>query len=134
MKKIAIISILMASLALAGCATQQPPSPAQISSASYGELPNNYQDLVKSHFAATLKDPYSAQYSFLPTFKGYAQDGPWAPSGGGVTYGYVIPVLVNAKNSYGGYTGNQKHVFIFSGGVLYDTTLNATYGRVKPVN
>ncbi|MCW2477758.1 hypothetical protein J5224_01345 [Candidatus Symbiopectobacterium sp. NZEC135] len=134
MNKLAIISVLSASVFLSGCATQQPPTQTQIAAASYGELPSNYQDQIKSHFSATLKDPYSAQYTFLPTFKGYSQDGAWAPSGGKVMYGHVAPVLVNAKNSYGGYTGNQRHVFIFSGGVMYDTTANDMFGRVKPVN
>lgn len=133
MKKIAVIGAVLASLVLSGCAKQLPPSQAQISAASYGELPKDYQEQIKNHFNATLKDPYSAQYKFLPTFKGYSQDGPWSQSGGKVTFGWVSPVLVNAKNSYGGYTGDQKYVFIFSGGVMYDTTLNSQYGKVQPV-
>ena len=120
-------------LALSGCAGQQPPSQAQLSAASYGELPANYQDQIKSHFNATLKDPFSAQYTFLPTFKGYSQDGAWSPSGGKSYFGWVAPVLVNAKNSYGGYTGSQKYTFLFSGGTLYDVTVNDNFGRVKPV-
>lgn len=84
--------------------------------------------------AASLKDPESARYTFQPTFKGYSQDGSLATNGGRVLYGYVAPVLVNAKNSYGGYTGNHQYVFMFSNGVIYDTTLNYMYGRVKPVN
>lgn len=80
-----------------------------------------------------LKDPESARYTFQPTFKGYSQDGSMSDSSGGVRYGYVAPVLVNAKNSYGGYTGNQQYVFMFSGGIMYDTTANFIYGRVKSV-
>lgn len=117
---------------LSGCAPK-PPSPVEISTANYGTLPGNYQDLVKAHFNAVLKDPESARYTFLPTYKGYSQDGALADSGGGVKFGYVIPVLVNAKNSYGGYTGNQQYAFIYSNGVLYDTTANYLFGRVPQV-
>ncbi|WP_454878595.1 hypothetical protein [Serratia inhibens] len=133
MKKIAVVAAVFASLLLSGCAKQLPPSQAQISTASYGELPKDYQEQIKNHFNATLKDPYSAQYKFLPTFKGYSQDGPWSPSGGKVSFGWIVPVLVNAKNSYGGYTGDQKYVFIFSGGVMYDSTINSQFGKVQPV-
>lgn len=121
------------SLALIGCAGQQPPSSVQIAGANYGSLPANYQEQIKSYFGSVLKDPYTAHYAFDKPFKGYSQDGAWAPSGGKVFFGWVAPVNVNARNSYGGYTGNKPYVFIFSEGQLYDTTINATYGRVKPV-
>lgn len=132
MKKV-LAAAIFASVFLTGCASQQPPSQAQISAANYGELPADYQEQIKNHFNATLKDPYSAKYEFLPAFKGYSQDGQWSPSGGKVSFGWVSPVLVNAKNSYGGYTGNQKYVFIFSGGVMYDVTMMSQFGRVHPV-
>lgn len=129
--------ILAASLAfsafiITGCAPK-PPSSVAISTANYGVLPSDYQDQVKQYFNSALKDPESARYTFEPTFKGYAQDGSMASTSGGVTYGYVAPVQVNAKNSYGGYTGNKLYVFIFSNGVMYETTLNYLYGRVKQV-
>ncbi|CNJ19119.1 Uncharacterised protein [Yersinia aldovae] len=133
MKKTAFISLLLVSSALVGCAPKAP-SQVAVSTANYGVLPADYQEQIKVHMSNSLKDPDSAKYTFLPTFKGYSQDGSMSSSGGGVSYGYVAPVLVNAKNSYGGYTGNQKYVFIFSGGVMYDTTANDMFGRVKPVN
>ena len=132
-EKIAVVGMILASLAISGCSSQQPSSQAQISSASFGELPKDYQEQIKNHFNVTLKDPYSAQYKFMPTFKGYSQDGPWSPSGGAVFFGWVSPVLVNAKNSYGGYTGDQKYVFLFSGGVMNDVTAMSQFGRVHPV-
>lgn len=133
MKTIGIVLCVALSTAfLSGCAPK-PPSQVEISTANYGALPENYQDLVKDHFNATLKDPESARYTFMPTYKGYSQDGSLSDTGGGVKYGYVIPVLVNAKNSYGGYTGNQQYAFLFSGGVLYDTTANYLFGRVPRV-
>ncbi|EIZ2434192.1 hypothetical protein CWR40_004270 [Cronobacter sakazakii] len=133
MKK-ALLAIVMATSALAitGCAPK-PPSQVEISTANYGSLPSDYQQQIKNYMGSTLKDPESARYTFQPTYKGYSQDGAMASSGGKVTYGYVAPVLVNAKNSYGGYTGNHLYVFMFSNGVMYETTLNYLYGRVKQV-
>ncbi|WP_410707004.1 hypothetical protein [Citrobacter braakii] len=133
MRKLMSAFMLIASaVAISGCAPK-PPSQMQISSASYGSLPANYQEQIKNHMNSILKDPESARYTFQPTFKGYSQDGSMSDSSGGVRYGYVAPVLVNAKNSYGGYTGNQQYVFMFSGGIMYDTTANFIYGRVKSV-
>lgn len=135
MRKILLASLIgLSVVTMAGCATQKPPSQAEISTANYGELPKNYKEQITNSLSSRLKDPYTAQFTFLPPFKGYSQDGPWSPSGGKSYFGWVAPVLVNAKNSYGGYTGNQKYVFMFSGGVLYDVTGNDAFNRVKPVN
>ena len=129
MKKFGILlCVLLGVASMTGCAPK-PPSSVEICTANYGALPGNYQDLIKAHFNTLLKDPESARYTFLPTYKGYSQDGVLAESSGGVKYGYGAPVLVNAKNSYGGYTGNQQYAFMFSNGVLYDTTANYLFGR-----
>lgn len=130
-KTLAMIAI---TTSLCGCVTQQPPPQEQITSASYGERPANYQEKIKNYFSTMLKDPSTTQYSFLPIFKGYSQDGPWAPSGGKVYFGWVAPVIINVKNDDGKYTGNQKFVFILSDGTLYDVTGNSLFNRVKPVN
>lgn len=133
MKKLLTAIVLMASAMLVtGCAPK-PPSQVAISTANYGSLPTDYQQQITNHMSSVLKDPDSAKYKFEPTYKGYSQDGSMSSTKGGISYGYVAPVKVNAKNSYGGYTGDQLYVFIFSGGVMYDTTLNYLYGRVKQV-
>ncbi|WP_071531994.1 hypothetical protein [Kosakonia radicincitans] len=133
MKKLGLVFCIALGVAfLTGCAPK-PPSAVEISTANYGSLPGNYQDLIKDHFNVVLKDPESARYTFMPPYKGYSQDGALAESGGGVRFGYVVPVLVNAKNSYGGYTGNHQYAFIFSNGVLYDITANYLFGRAPHV-
>lgn len=133
MKKFLLsIALATSALVMAGCAPK-PPSQVEITTANYGSLPADYKQQITNYMASSLKDPESARYTFEPTFKGYSQDGSMAASGGKVTYGYVAPVLVNAKNSYGGYTGNHQYVFMFSNGVMYETTLNYLYGRVKQV-
>lgn len=131
MKKILLAAVLAASsFVIAGCAPK-PPSQVAISTANYGTLPTDYQQQIKNHMTSILKDPESARYTFEPPFKGYSQDGSLSSTGGGVTYGQVVGVQVNAKNSYGGYTGNQLYVFMFSNGIMYDSTANFQFGRVK---
>lgn len=134
MKRILWAIVLVSSVVTLTACAPKPPSQSAIASANYGILPSDYQNQIKNHMSSILKDPESARYNFLPTFKGYSQDGSLSSTSGGIRFGHVVPVLVNAKNSYGGYTGNQKYVFIFSGGVMYDTTANEIFGRVVPVN
>ncbi|MDX7999345.1 hypothetical protein FE394_09045 [Xenorhabdus sp. Reich] len=126
--------VLSSLLLMSGCTTLQPPTQEEMSSANYGELPGNYEEQIKNAMSASLKDPYTAHYRFLKPFKGYTQDGEWSPSKGSVAYGWIVPVYVNAKNSYGGYVGERRYVYIFSGGVLYDTTTNDMFNRVQPLN
>lgn len=126
------LGFTISALMITGCAPK-PPSHTAISSANYGKLPEDYQQQIKNHMSTVLKDPESARYTFEPPFKAYSQDGSMSSTGGGVTYGYVAGVQLNAKNSYGGYTGNQLYVFMFSNGVMYDTTMNFQYGRVHRV-
>lgn len=134
MKKIVSVAIMAAALStIVGCAPK-PPSAVAISSANYGTLPIDYKEQIKNYFNKVLKDPYSAQFTFEAPYKGLSQDGALSSTNGGVLYGHVVPVQVNAKNSYGGYTGNQLYVFIFSNGVIYDSTMNYQYGRVMKVD
>lgn len=96
--------------ALAGCAT--PPTQQEISSADYGPEPSNYQAVIKDYMASALKDPESARYEFYrkTTEKGF--------SGNPRTYGWVTCFNVNAKNSYGGYTGMQKYFVLIRHNVV----------------
>ncbi len=69
---------------------------------------------MKKYFNVTLKDPYSAVYDFSD-----------APKKARVfrTYGYACIVGVNAKNSFGGYTGmKQYRMFLGTDGRTYDIT------------
>ncbi|MBB1441520.1 hypothetical protein H5202_23485, partial [Shewanella sp. SG41-4] len=62
--------------------------------------------------------------------KGMTQDG-WA-AGGEKHFGYIVPTLINAKNSYGGYTGSQRYYFLFSNGQVMDVTsmINSGMGKI----
>lgn len=100
--------ILLLSLALLGCASKALTT-EEAMAADYGNHPSNYEEIVTDWFYETLKDPDSAKYRFEsePT-KAYTRKAPVA--GGGISeFGYYIKVLVNAKNSYGGYTGWEEY-------------------------
>ena len=57
-----------------------------------------------------LKDPDSAKYSFeIPPRKSWVYDFTLH----GNVFGWVVCSGINAKNSFGGYTGEQPFAFLF---------------------
>ncbi|QGX91265.1 hypothetical protein EFZ10_06250 [Tatumella sp. TA1] len=105
---------------LVGCVSSPPTD--EISKADFGNLPSNHQDLVKEKLGTTLKDPYSAHYNFGLVGKA------WCKSGFTTYYGWLIPVTVNAKNSYGGYVGNTPMAFLYTKGQVIDFTASYQVG------
>ncbi|EFL80900.1 hypothetical protein [Actinobacillus pleuropneumoniae] len=85
--------------------------------ADYGKYPKDYKVLIKNYMNKQLKDPDSAKYSeFSKPRKEhviYKAKSGIPLTEGDVYYGYSSCVQVNAKNSYGGYTGNQAYWFFF---------------------
>lgn len=81
--------------------------------ANYGSFPMNYDALIKAYMEDILKDPESARYSHF-TFprKEHAIEKHRA------IYGYSSCVMINAKNSYGGHTGNTLFWFFFQNGQI----------------
>src|SRR5713101_5279301 len=96
---------------LVSCAHR--PTPEELATADYGAYPNNYQEIVKGYFAILLKDPYSAQYEL---WKGPTQM--WYSFFDHGRFGYGVCVGINAKNSYGGYTGLKVHYVLINNGVV----------------
>ena len=110
---------LIAVLVLGGCACTQPSLEAR-QAADYGGAidQEDAEYLAKQYMAGILKDPYTAKYRFQSVYKGYLQKAPI--HGCGVSYGYVLEFGVNAKNSYGGYTGEKPYAVLFKDGVVVD--------------
>lgn len=110
MKKVLLLILLSLSIVLGtGCVR---PSDQTLSNADYGEYPNNYEEIVKTYIGSMLKDPYSAHITF---------DGP--PSAKFMSrilqptvYGFGGIVTVNAKNSFGAYTGAKRYAYIIHNG------------------
>jgi hypothetical protein len=108
---------------LGGCATTATIDPVALETADYGSYPSDYQEAVKAYFQKKLKDPHSAQYRFKEPYKAYIRETP-IQGGKPTTFGYIVDVWVNAKNSFGGYTGENFHrVFIRN---------NVAIGTVSP--
>ena len=84
--------------------------------ADYGIYPADYEALVKAYMETTLKDPESARYSnFSKPRKEHIITNVSAKE---ATYGYSVCVLVNSKNSYGGYAGNHQYWFFLRDGKI----------------
>jgi hypothetical protein len=105
MKKLSLALALAAGLA--GCASVPPPTPQQMAAADYGDLPEKAYSYVKGYLGARLKDPYSAKYTFTYE-KGYID----LPDNRRA-FGYFVYPTINAKNSFGGYTGNKMYRPVF---------------------
>lgn len=113
MKKLRGLVAIVFLGALVGCASA--PTEEEIANADYGE-PVSYEDcakVAKRFIANKMKDPESARFTDFQCFRGWRGNVPMA--GVQATYGYAFTGYVNAKNSFGGYTGYSEF-----GGVLRD--------------
>lgn len=116
-----LLSALFACVLLSGCT--QPMTKAEVDRAVYEPLPTDYQEQLKSTIEVQLKDPDSAKYKFFSPRKSYTESTRH--------FGYTVPVGVNAKNSYGGYTGFQLQYYAYYGGIFKDVTTGVELGAVK---
>lgn len=94
-------------LIMNGCAETEKAVPTQkFSMADYGAKPSvqSYKAKIQAKIQAKLKDPYSAKFKFGNPRRAHYElkhlKGTFIP-------GWIIPCIVNAKNSYGGYTGQK---------------------------
>ena len=94
-------------------------------------VPGKYQVAIRFYMNQKLKDPYSAVYRFDTPYKAMLTDGPLV--GHQKHFGWIVPTWVNAKNSFGGYSGEQLYIMFFFEGKLGDATDAFGYGRVKRI-
>ena len=130
-----IIPVIM----LSGCAgvgslAEYEPAPT---AADYGTpvAQAEAERQAQQFMAQRLKDPDSAQYVWQDVHEGYIKDA--AIRGGLTHYGYELDGTINARNSYGGYTGSEGYVFLFYNGVLYKAAhyRPTSYGGIlEPLN
>lgn len=101
------VTLAITCILTVGCGVA-PRNIQTITNDEVGPYPTDYQFTVQSYFEQALKDPDSAKYQWTgEPFKGYARIGFGHTQT--IEYGWVVPVKVNAKNSYGGYTGWKEH-------------------------
>lgn len=107
------LAALFAVAVLGGCAANfQQIDPATV---DWGPRPTaaHVEAAVRRHFDNVLKDGESARFQISTPYKAYANGG--LAYGGGVTWtGYAVKVQVNAKNSYGAYTGFKPYQVLFT--------------------
>ncbi len=98
-----LLTLVFSALLLTACGE---PSVKTLNSLNYGTQPKKLNMAsLKRYLNATLKDPYSAKIDIFnqPNLKGYIRD----KHNKIIWSGWVAKVHVNAKNSYGAYTGGS---------------------------
>lgn len=104
--------IIAALIFLGACAPR--PSMVEVHNADYGTYPDDHEQIIKNFYAGIMKDPYSVQYIHISQ-----PQKRWSSSMfSGVTYGYIVCVTRNAKNSFGAYTGAQTDGLVIRNGVV----------------
>jgi len=125
------ISAAVIGIAFSTTALAKGPSPEFLRSLDFGEAPRDPLESAKPLFDNELKDPSSAQYRLLNTFTGYCKQG-WARGNGLDWVGYAANIAVNAKNSYGGYTGYQVYTVLFVNGRAVRLIEGENFGGYGP--
>lgn len=108
---------VMISGGLAGCATKHipwRPTAAEIVAADYGAYPKDYAKIVRDWYRQNLKDPDSARFGRITRpLSEHAIINQFRKE---AVYGYSVCADVNARNSYGGYTGTKTRWFLIRNG------------------
>lgn len=105
----------------------QPP----VTLGELGASPANIMAGVRAAAQSYLKDPYSAQYEIGALYPGYCKEG-WLKGNGVSWKGWAVNVLINARNSYGGYTGYQPHTVLFVGDNAFQIIEGENFGMWGP--
>ncbi len=102
---------------LTGCASKQitwRPLAADIETADYGAYPRDYESIVKDWYLRNLKDPDSARFGRITRpLKEHAITKQFKKD---AVYGYSVCAAVNARSTFGGYTGRQTRWFLIRTG------------------
>jgi hypothetical protein len=125
------VAVSFALLLLAGCA--YGPTPEQLQAANYGTEPDQefVEQEAKDMFEGYLKDPESARYQFAPVYRGWIFTDRF--EGSKLYTGYVLDVNVNAKNSYGGYTGYSLYRLVFQNGRIIRAVSVSPQGMLRTI-
>lgn len=113
--------LISASLGLMLSACQTTAFETPVADFDYGEPPEYSETELKDVVGGILKDEESARYRFGEMQKAYCNTG--VLSGGKVVWsGWVLPLQVNARNSYGGYNGYTSYYARYDDGALLDVS------------
>ena len=116
----AVTLLLPLTFVLTACATVPLP-PERAAALDYGIEPTDPETSIRAFVGARLKDPMSAVYSPI------THDGQSAISYYGRTiWGWRYSCTVNAKNSFGAYTGAEPFTFIIRDGTIWGFRVNGS--------
>ena len=89
-----------------------PVKQSDIDVANYPVMPTQSEadSQIRTHLSTVLKDPDSLKMECQPVRKGWARQ----YRDRAADFGWVVSCMVNAKNSYGGYTGAKPYIFLFT--------------------
>lgn len=106
-----LFTIAAICIALTGCASQYPlPNSNTLATANYGTKVDERIIASKLPQFLDLRDPYSAIIRCSQPRQGWMQH-----MNSPTEYGYIYVCSVNAKNGFGGYSG-ERLVGLFSSG------------------
>lgn len=108
MAKIAVAAAV--AMLLAGCATQQQEQEARTLDIGPPPAVEVWQASVRAAFLENLKDPESGRFRMGCLVRGYMKNALLAGRSGMEYQGWMARVEVNAKNSFGGYTGFKPYI------------------------
>lgn len=109
----ALFAIACALVFASGCATQV--GYAELAAADCGVQPTDAATQAGKWLKANLKDYDSARIEFAVLEKDYSNS---LRGRNIVSYGWMLPAKVNAKNGFGGYAGWRDYQFYFHEGRL----------------
>ena len=120
--------IVIFTLLLSGC--MSAPTKQQTDSANYGPVPNNHETTIKNSLQYILKDPSSAvvQRITKPRKEWFLNPENLNTK---FDYAWLSCALINAKNSFGGFTGAKQYVFFIKNNkVIYYQADQLNSGRI----
>jgi hypothetical protein len=125
--------IFAISLFLTACGSMNVSRDAMVN-ANYGVKPSNSEAAAsaRGYFEKILIDPDSLRLRCNEnTRKGWARDSMYdAP-----IYGHLLRCDVNAKNRFGGYTGNKDYVLVLNGSrVLFALEVSRDANTARTLN
>lgn len=113
------------------CSVQVDAKKLQVTMADVGPRPTNALEGIKAFAQTHIKDPDSAKYEIAAMSPGYCRSTPF-PEQRSFWLGWAVNVLINAKNSYGGYGGFQEFTVLFVGDRATDMLEGFNFGNLGP--
>ena len=114
--RLRFISVVVLPILFTGCVTTSTANETANADYGYEISQPECESHVREYFKRTLKDFESARITYGGCYKGWIAGDTFRSVP--VAYGYVIEGSVNAKNSFGGYTGRTPFAAVIKNNTL----------------